>query len=490
MLHTPGKTATASVWYALFFITTACFANDGLRIFDWPTMVDTGVAGVTPVPHAIHSGADWKGLFDYQAQHHFPIGVMLRYTTQPYDGSRKWGLDSVCAYVEAKAETLSFVFADFESDTRDSNAAEMVNIVRSWGGKGIPRINDAYVGNYNDYPGATDSSQAWANFDRSSRHSFYTSSGLNCAQPSLYPYSVYRNHAVNASRFGTNLCVSIRHALFWTPIEKYCTAKRALPKGHILIPWIGAYVYSGDAYPADAPPKEDCRALVKHLRLRGSDGYYTFGFVAADTAHAQIPYKNRAEYRDDMYANGWKPLDDFFAVAGESEILNLSTNKRAGIEWSGVKRANRVMFIFSNFTGSAAQVDLPEIDGLPAQSPSIPAGEHLVKEYVVGASAIEKERGKLRATSIARIEIGRSHAEIALPRLDTESSLNVEIRDTRGRLLERLTARSAGDGVWKATWGGRGAAGRRVPFGAYLVSVNEGGHLFSSRLLTAWRHAQ
>ncbi|MFA7231627.1 MAG: LamG domain-containing protein, partial [Victivallaceae bacterium] len=151
-----------------------------------------------------------------------------------------------------------------------------------------------------------------------------------------------------------------------------------LPSGHIMIPWMGGFYYNS-GYEAPIPSKTECRSLLQHIRLRGSAGYYTWS--NGDNTN----YTSKVDYRDDMYANAWQPLDWFFSYPASEVIFNLATNKTGGVEWSGMRRGNRCLFIFSNYTGNAVQVNLPgTVENLPAQSPSIASGEHLMMDYIVG----------------------------------------------------------------------------------------------------------
>ncbi|MCF6177541.1 MAG: LamG domain-containing protein [Victivallaceae bacterium] len=362
------------------FITLTPLFNNRLNaaepdwIFDWGTY-NTTVPGITAIPRP-GEVAGWETFYDTQASNNAIIGLMLRNMNGPYDGSSDPDtLTDVMNYLNSNSYYLDFVFADFESSTEDENCNEMVNQVRAHAN---PEINSAYIGNYGEYPGATDYSELWGNFDRTARHNFYINSGMNIAMPSLYPYTAYRNHSERPDIFGTDLCVSIPHALFWTPLERYSTAKNNLPAGHVMIPWIGGLV-DNPGYVAPVPSKIECRSLLQHVRLRGADGYYTW------SNGANTNYTDNADFRDDMLQNGWQPLDWFFNRPGVNEILNLTTNKTGGVEWSGIRRGNRCMFIFSNYTTSSQQVDLPNnIENIPDLSPSIAAGEHLLLDYVIG----------------------------------------------------------------------------------------------------------
>jgi Concanavalin A-like lectin/glucanases superfamily len=363
----------------LFVLLMLCNQNilhaDPPCIFDWNVYVDTTIDGVTPIPKVEYFSDDWETLYGYQNNNDGIIALMLLDPTGPYDGSYdSQALQTVMNYIDTNGYYLDFVFADFEAATEDENCEDMVDQVRAHSNSAI---NNAYIGNYGEYPGAVDYSELWANYNRTARHDFYVNSGMNVAMPSLYPYTAYRNHAVRDDLHAT-LCVSIAHALFWTPLERFTTAKNALPVGHILIPWMGGLI-DDPGYPAPIPSKIECRSLLQHVRLRGTEGYYTWSHGS------NTNYIDRADYRNDMYQNAWKPLDWFFNYPGKSEILNLTTNKTGGIEWSGIRRGNRCLFAFSNYTNSFVQVDLPDnIENIPDMSPFIAAGEHFVMDYVIG----------------------------------------------------------------------------------------------------------
>ncbi|MFA7231454.1 MAG: LamG domain-containing protein [Victivallaceae bacterium] len=405
MLNLIYKRLSLWMWAIALSLLSACtvYSEDIPKIFDWQTFADTSVPGVTPVPHALDLGYnhDWQGLYANQAANNKIIGLMLKVRTGPYDGSyNPNALSTVMDYINTNGYYLDFVFADFEGTTRDLNCQSMVNQVRTHANSSI---NNAYIGNYGDSATSYDYADCQASFDRTARHDFYVNSGMNVSMPITYPYSAYRNHFVNPSnKFGSNICISIPQALFWAPLERYSAAKRELPPGHKIIPWMGYFVqiYYSDGTPYLAPPpsKEECRSLLQHIRLRGADGYYTWGSTDGDIEPPV--YTSRTEYRDDMYANAWRPLDWFFALPGKSEILNFTTNKTGGIEWSGMRRGNHCLFIFSNYTTSAVTVNLPTtIENLPATSPIIAAadtegtGSSLLMDYVIGPKSYWKLEG-------------------------------------------------------------------------------------------------
>ena len=63
----------------------------------------------------------------------------------------------------------------------------------------------------------------------------YLTSGLNIAMPSCYPYEYYSQHTTPGQYGGS--APTLRSALFWAPLERFSVAKRALPEGHMLMPW-------------------------------------------------------------------------------------------------------------------------------------------------------------------------------------------------------------------------------------------------------------
>jgi Concanavalin A-like lectin/glucanases superfamily len=365
--------------YSMFFILSATLFNNLKAeepdwIFDWNTY--SGIAeGVTTIPRA-GEVSGWEDLYDTQEANDGIIGLLLRNMNGPYDGSTDPDtISDVMDYLDTNSYYLNFVFADFESDTEDENCIEMVDQVRAHSNSAI---NSAYIGNYDDYAGTVNLTDVWGNFERTAKSNFYVSSGMNISMPVMYPYTAHRNHNVRDDIFGTDICVSIAHALFWAPLERYSTAKRSLPSGHVIIPWIGGLV-DNPGYMAPVPSKTECRSVLQHARLRGANGYYTW------SKGANTNYSDNADFRDDMFENAWQPLNWFFALSGDSDVLNLATNKTGGVEWSGIRRGNRCIFIFSNYTTSSQQVDLPDtIENIPDLSPSIAPGEHLLMDYVIG----------------------------------------------------------------------------------------------------------
>lgn len=367
--------------------STVNAAVPGPYFFDWNTRNYSGVYGwpnYTPIPHAGHDVAadssDYVSLYSSLDSLGRPLGLMLQPDTNPYDGTKDPNaLTTVMSYVPR----LDFVFADFEEDDRTHQNAQtqaMINQVRAGAN---PNINQAFIGNYNDFPGATDTSAVWPNqMDRSAASSFYLSSGLNVAMPGIYPYEYYANH-VNGAAWGGDISPNKRSALFWAPLEKYSLAKRNLPAGHLLIPWTARFIDIKDSegYFAPTPPREDVIAMIQHIRLRGADGYYRLGSIVSNDPSFVPSPSEEAQDRIDMY-NAWHSLDSVF-TGGTVTILNLDTDKIGGLEWSGVQVGNQVAILISNLSSTTQRITLPDIEGLPEYSDYVDSNQHLLKIYAV-----------------------------------------------------------------------------------------------------------
>ncbi|HMP07536.1 MAG TPA: hypothetical protein PJ982_14400, partial [Lacipirellulaceae bacterium] len=212
--------------------------------------------------------------------------------------------------------------------------------------------------------------------NRTDADTLYRTSGLNVSMPNCYPYQYFSVHASSA-QWGTNVSPNVRSGLFWAPLERYSIAKRHLPTGHKLIPWVAGYVaWSG--YGNNPPPQSDRTALIEHMRLRGSDGIYTL--------NSGISGLSDYDYKVEAHST-WRSMDWFFALPGQHRMLNLDTNKRAGTEWSGTARGNRPLVKVTNLGNTTATIAFPAIingqkSGLPVRSPHISAGSHELLTYL------------------------------------------------------------------------------------------------------------
>jgi hypothetical protein len=355
--ETPWVTAAGTIW--------AASSPADTLIFDWGLRsTDNAFTQIVPVPHP---GADWPAgytvyhtLYDEIYARGQPLCLMLVDATGPAYG---WKDPNALLTVMSYVPRLDMVFADFEGPNRDDDVQMMVQQVRSHPGSDI---NSAWIGNYGQQPGTYDESQhyPWIT-DRTEEDLIYRTSGLNIAQPSCYPYEYLEVHT-SSYIWGDYIAPNKRSALFWAPLERLSVAKRALPEGHLLIPWVAAFI-PWDGYEADPPPVEDLKAIIQHMRLRGADGYYSLGLIAPEEYTDYWP----AHYR----------LEWLFGGTGETTILNLDTDKLSGLQWSGVKHGPKIAVIISNLGNAAGRVDFPDISELPDFSPWVEPNSHLLLTY-------------------------------------------------------------------------------------------------------------
>ena len=282
---------------------------------------------------------------------------------------------------------LDYVFMDFEprwETIEDANTAEAVRQVRNHHN---PRINQAKIGNYDYYPCSTVPWLPYASSHVEDAHeqmdNSYRSSGLNVAMPNLYPCEYYEMHAREGEWRTTHyhdgdtghkrpyytyerVAPNKRSALFWGPLAKLSAVKKQLPVGHELIPYINNMVqYADDPYHANPPTREDNVALLQHCRLRGTDSYYvwrTMTLEMEDGTPCTYNYTQQQndEYRGDML-EAWTNLDWLFAGKGQQRILNLETDKRGGLQWSGVITDRGVAVLASNLGNDTVWFDMPDV---------------------------------------------------------------------------------------------------------------------------------
>ena len=376
----PGRTHTRFVLFILpclwSVLSYAAEPANPSMIFDWGfrTRYQSGStlppAGMFFVPHPSHDYGvlHWVNTqtYQYNFSSGYPISIMLRDDTGPYSGAtddKRNTLQTTMDWLHGQGMQLDYVFADFESANAAADTTTMVQQVRAYSD---PKINSARVVNYANYPGASDPSQIWpSSVNRTTADSFYQTSGQNVAMPNAYPYSSMIVHTWS-SQWGTNVAPNQRSALFWAPLERVSVAKRALPAGHQLIPWMCNFV-SQTGYTAPTPTREDNVALLRHVRLRGADGFYSLYNLS-----------------DKLY--GWQDLDYLFAGTGTTTVLNLATHKTSGFQWSGISQGDgvykNVSFALSNLGNSAAAITLPTLPGVPTTSPAVPAGVHYAADYI------------------------------------------------------------------------------------------------------------
>jgi hypothetical protein len=356
------------------------------------------------------------------------------------------------AWFQVQHYPLDDVFADFEGTSDDwSNISDLVDQVRN-----SPAGADARIGNYAWFPGPINLGADYPHFAdlrvQSAEYATKASNGmagLNVAMPAGYALQAYIIHADDAYSWGagwwTNsllpasaiplltynqqaaigtayLSPNERSGMFYGPLEQVSAARRSLPDGQQLIPWVSPFQV-GNGLPAlqpgQVPTAADNRAFLEHCRLRGADGFAAFGY---DGIPAYVgTYSDNTTYTVDAYhayatdmAATWHSMDWFFAlptVVGAitaDRPLNLYTFKNTGgtyvdpggrnggIEWSGYQRGNRILALISNL-GNGAQAATGTGAGnngnwqsvftslgaaLPKQSPVVPAGNHNVVQYL------------------------------------------------------------------------------------------------------------
>ncbi|MBZ0172759.1 MAG: hypothetical protein K8E66_10295, partial [Phycisphaerales bacterium] len=239
-----------------------------------------------------------------------PIALMIRNRNCPFPYATGGGGTSPDALPQAldALPKLDYVLMDLETWGEDGtdmmriNGAEVSRLVRSHDNL---RATSAYVGNYGDWPGATDESIIFpSKRDRTTyrvrqgeeswdRDQFYRAN-FNLAMPNAYPYETYSRHSEERLQRGNNT-PNDRAAIFWAPLERVSTAARNLPHGHRLMPWITNYVQCDGAsefYHAPPPTWEDLEALVQHFRFRGASSYMLWTPTQGGTDHPTIDYQS------------------------------------------------------------------------------------------------------------------------------------------------------------------------------------------------------
>jgi prepilin-type N-terminal cleavage/methylation domain-containing protein/prepilin-type processing-associated H-X9-DG protein len=363
---------------------SACVGYEGPRplIFDWasapefygsaysPNIDEYGFQSVhsectpSPSPGAYMPWNDWKILpmYDRMMVENRPVSMMLKEQWQgPVTGVNKASLSNSINYLSSKNYRLDYLWMDFElPEGRVANDVETAEAVRQVRTHADPRINSARIGGYDYFPCSSLAWYPWPDQNTppaiAAANASYMSTRLNVAMPSIYPYEYYGNHATTAFT-ANNRSPNKRSALFWAPLESFSNAKINLPFGHQIIPWINDFVPSSDPnYHSPQPPREDNAALLKHVRLRGADGYYAY--LASSEGEA-VPYDNE-EYRGDMI-DAWTSLDWLFDGDQPPTLLNLTTSKTTGLQWSGAATNRGVAVLVSNLGNSTAWFAMPDV---------------------------------------------------------------------------------------------------------------------------------
>jgi len=310
-----------------------------------------------------------------------PVAVMINSCQTPFPASgcriaSPNTLDLTIRAVRMAQGELHYVFVNLEGD-RDqfadpsggiiNNFKAIVDTVRS---HHDDRINNAYIGNYAISAATYDASLPYPTAaDTSWRAAAYKESGFNVSMPSCYPYSHYRGHATVIDRRAggryAEKAPTVRAALFWAPIERFSAAARALPEGHLIIPFVTRFI-AWASYPipdASVPTIEDSEAFIVHTRLRGGHGFYAFpssyktvgekGFTVSDGGVTHEHYKLAV-------LTAWKSLDPDFQAAEAVEVLTLDNPKESGVFVSGTRFGHEIVVAISNLSEQETLVDLNE----------------------------------------------------------------------------------------------------------------------------------
>lgn len=367
-------------------------------IFDWTVSPEWGAVNPTPISeltllNGFHATAEaitplpkpsyyamWKEdarfatLYQELHAQGRPMGFLLGSETAPLYGTKD---AATLAYVvnqfDAAAHKLDYLFVNYEPQFAADQVQETYATVNTVRTHPSALINQARIGEYDVYPVSNMRFWWYPGLNTQARidqmNDLYDNSGLDIAMPSLYPYEAYELHAgatywPAASERSPNK----RSALFWGPLELMSNVKMNLPANQWLIPYVSDFLPM-DGFNADPPPREDNKALIQHIRLRGADGYY--GYYVNQNYGAQSATKNE-EFKTDA-ADGWADLDWLFDGAGEPRtILNLTTNKQFGIEWSGIATDKGVAILVSNLGNATTVFAVPGIAGHPDYDALLP----------------------------------------------------------------------------------------------------------------------
>jgi len=269
--------------------------------------------------------------------------------------------------------------------------------------------------------------------------------------PNCHPYEYYEVHT-RTGVWGTNVAPNKPAALFWAPLERLSMVMRSLPSGHITIPFISDFGPS-DSYDAPPPTREDCSALLKHLRLRGSYGYF------------MVQMGETVDYEQYMVW-AWHDMDWLLNTVATPVVLTLDTVKSTGVQWSGMQAGSNIVFMLSNLGNSNVTIALPAALGVPTVSATILTGQHHEVYYIWDASTV--------ATNA--IQLGRDGNLVAL------------YANRDGAFAKDISVRSNGtgevcigtdlSGVYTSVFSGELTLNRAVT----LHGTADGGTVFSGRI--------
>jgi hypothetical protein len=337
------------------------------------------------------------------------------------------------------------------------------------------------AGNYNYFAGEYDGSLPYeSQADRTSDYyggdlnEIYLTSGLDVAMPSCYPYEYHERHTLPGQYGGSS--PNKRSALFWAPLERLSVAKRNLPAGHMLMPWVAPFI-AWDGYEAPPPPMADVSRLTWHFRLRGADAFYSYSPGADD--HPDFTGESYRQY----VLSVWQRLDGDFAGPDEVEVLNLETNKTGGVEWSGIRNGDRVVILASNLGAQdPAVIEMPDIEGVPATI-SVPLNEHVLLRFSATGCPEDSQETELQ------VELGQNHPNPFKPATTVRFTLVhagpavLRVFDVRGRQVRTLISEYLPAGEHEVTWQGDDDRGRPVASGIYFCRLEAAGDRQSRRMV-------
>jgi hypothetical protein len=302
--------------------------------------------------------------------------------------------------------SLNFVFTDYEANAADLSSGNALHaepllheVIRQVRQFPSPYVNTARIGSYDLYPATA---TPWWKFTEDAQPTHHerfggvydslalapeglndNAPGFNVAMPSLYPYELYALHADAPTH---------EAALLYGPLSKFTHIRETIDTavsdsgellydGHLLIPFVGDYVVNSDI-PGVAPPnydrlKKNNMALAQHIRLRGADGFLSYGATFLRSACGGSSQSGSADFDPSIcdhpelqsdeggfsIAKGdtafteymtaaWVNLDPFFNEAingGELQRL-YNHEKLSGVFWSVSFNESNAAIIVSNLS--------------------------------------------------------------------------------------------------------------------------------------------
>ena len=195
--------------------------------------------------------------------------------------------------------------------------------------------------------------------------------------------------------------------------------------------------------------------------MRGADAFYGFSPGASDH-----PDFDPESYRQFVLA-AWLAVDEHFAGWDSVEVLNLETNKTAGVEWSGIRNGQRIVILASNLgVEDPAMIALPEIGGLPAMI-TVPLNEHAWFEFELADCPAESPDSRMYL-SVHPSPLSRATISFSLER---SGWTEVGVYDLVGKRLNVLASREHTAGEHTLTWNGRDSQDQALPAGTYFIRL-------------------